>query len=690
MSRRPCNPRWLLAVLLLAAAVPSCDRKPRPPDDGPGGRVIYSNTRWTEAERDSFYHLAEGSEVIPFNMLRALHDSATGRPIMASAERYGLLPDPRDRLRRPVGLTAAQTVDSRLLGITMSGFNCAACHTNELRYNGRSLRVDGAPGLFNTDALVRDLKSSISYTIHNPRQLIAYFGRLILYGLEMPPEKEVSLRHSTALTADAATADTVAHADSAGHAQAQALIEATGDTAADNFEARLYAAIRREADAPALDQGDGLGGPSNEAEDVALAERYDPDSVDEIVDQVMGPEPLLRAGERAGVRAAEREHLRRWVRDLIISLRLLKDRLETLRNLVPHGGGTGPALAHTAPGAGRVDAFGGARNAIYVNSPIPMTAPVSYPWLWDFPKTRWLHYDANTNSVMERNMGQAIGVGAVWDRETFQSTLNPYNIHKLEMLARAIPAPEWPEELFGPVRRDLAERGRPIYQRECAGCHFDGRGQAPDWVFDLPLVGADTLRATNFATLVPNPTLYKGQQPPAGYTPQHFTTLVAPVLTKMKEQAYRTFNVPLALRDTMNGCPNDTVWRTTRSYGARPLAGAWATAPYLHNGSVPTLYDLLRPVRDRPRQFSVGGRNYDPQKLGFTTIDTGPNVSTFNVDSAGNSNSGHEWGTQLSESDRNALLEYLKIHTVPVDSVYPCPPGPNNAPPTRISRWPMR
>ncbi|MFP6762192.1 MAG: hypothetical protein VB858_01200, partial [Planctomycetaceae bacterium] len=64
-------------------------------------------------------------------------------------------------------------------------------------------------------------------------------------------------------------------------------------------------------------------------------------------------------------------------------------------------------------------------------------------------------------------------------------------------------------------------------------------------------------------------------------------------------------------------------WRDTISatggpvYPARPLAGVWSTAPFLHNGSVPTIYHLLLPADQRPRTFYVGSREFDPEKLGF-------------------------------------------------------------------------
>jgi hypothetical protein len=103
-------------------------------------------------------------------------------------------------------------------------------------------------------------------------------------------------------------------------------------------------------------------------------------------------------------------------------------------------------------------------------------------------------------------------------------------------------------------------------------------------------------------------------------------------------------------------------------YKARPLDGIWATAPYLHNGSVPTLNDLLKPPAQRPTQFSVGTRVYDPVNVGYVTRPDSPgNVFTYKTRDPqgfpipGNSNQGHDYGiSSLTDAQRRALLEYLK------------------------------
>jgi hypothetical protein len=112
------------------------------------------------------------------------------------------------------------------------------------------------------------------------------------------------------------------------------------------------------------------------------------------------------------------------------------------------------------------------------------------------------------------------------------------------------------------------------------------------------------------------------------------------------------------------------------AYKARPLTGIWATAPYLHNGSVPTLYDLLLPPKDRPQRFLVGTREFDPERVGYVTRgpdgtlleqSSGDNSFVFDTRDAGgrmidgNSNAGHDYGNaSFSPEERMALVEYMK------------------------------
>ncbi|TPM37830.1 di-heme-cytochrome C peroxidase [Mesorhizobium sp. B2-3-4] len=133
---------------------------------------------------------------------------------------------------------------------------------------------------------------------------------------------------------------------------------------------------------------------------------------------------------------------------------------------------------------------------------------------------------------------------------------------------------------------------------------------------------------------------------------------------------------PVGEKDTAS-----ITYLATPRYRARPLDGVWATAPYLHNGSVPTLDDLLRPQADRPQAFCVGPLEFDPERVGLpvpaatrladVTCEAG--LTRFDASQRGNSNLGHSFeglpeksppagvlGRQLLNRERSALIEYLK------------------------------
>jgi mono/diheme cytochrome c family protein len=100
----------------------------------------------------------------------------------------------------------------------------------------------------------------------------------------------------------------------------------------------------------------------------------------------------------------------------------------------------------------------------------------------------------------------------------------------------------------------------------------------------------------------------------------------------------------------------DTPVPVQYAYKARPLNGVWATAPYLHNGSVPTLDELLKPAAKRLRTFKLGTREFDPVRVGFKS----EGAFEFDTTLVGNSNSGHEYERELTDDERRQLIAYIK------------------------------
>jgi mono/diheme cytochrome c family protein len=311
-------------------------------------------------------------------------------------------------------------------------------------------------------------------------------------------------------------------------------------------------------------------------------------------------------------------------------VRLLAERQRSLDNVIRVG-----AIEHTTPGPGRVDAFMTALNLLQRDTALPMTSPVGYPPLWGTSTLNWRHYDGNTNASLQRNMGQSLGVGGIFVPNKHDptkidiTTVNPQNLVKLEAVLASLSAPQWPFEAVVPT---LVQRGKEIYAREqCGRCHDpDKNGALPEPEEDAQ---TDRTRLDNFERPV-------GTIPAIKFLAQRLEALAA--------------TAPPTLRD------EDPKWRTTGRYTPRALAGVWATAPYLHNNSVPSLWDLFS--TQRPTAFRVDYTRYDTKNVGYALAPaTGFELQT---DQPGNGNQGHPWGTKLAPDNDNeekrALIEYLK------------------------------
>jgi len=340
----------------------------------------------------------------------------------------------------------------------------------------------------------------------------------------------------------------------------------------------------------------------------------------------------------------------------------------------------------TIDGYGRNDAFGVGRNELFgayknanftegINT-LPADAPVSFPHLWGMAHTSWFQWGANTNSVIERNIGQALGVGATYQPDKgFSSTVRLDNLHAMEEMAYRLTAPQWPSELFGPIDAEKAARGKAIFDRTCANCHetYTKSGTVNEYqLFALDVVGTDPSTAINFERLVMTD---EGAKP--------FGTAAFEIVKKVKAAYYRENGTPPDVQADWEaqGVRPTSQYRTplrdyqkfydTRHrgiYRAKTLKGIWATAPFLHNGSVPSLYELLLTAEKRTRKFKMGTKEFDPVKLGF--VFDGPRFLTsegapeFEYDTSllGNWNTGHEWWfyDELDDEKRYEIIEFLK------------------------------
>jgi hypothetical protein len=334
----------------------------------------------------------------------------------------------------------------------------------------------------------------------------------------------------------------------------------------------------------------------------------------------------------------------------------------------------GEGKGDTAAGYGRLDAHGKGLNQFLaaplgeVKNYAQLTAPVRFPALWDTPYFNWVLYNGSIRQPLARNVIEALGVQAPIQHNTM---LGGNVVHRIEMgnvvwgqrRLMDLRSPPWPESILGKLDQKKVMRGSQLYANACADCH-DARptrtrseGSACEEIriplFDLDTIGTDREQAMTFNMRRISLEKIKGPPDIANYK-------AAEIVTKrIDEQWIGQSPGNAALAEEIN-CGRPNSFRAPLAYRARPLNGIWAMSPYLHNGSVPSLYDLLLPPDQRPKTFYVGNWEFNPEIVGYETKTQSPGAFTYHTAGRGNSNAGHEYGTDLSEEDRKALIEYLK------------------------------
>jgi mono/diheme cytochrome c family protein len=549
-----------------------------------GGPVIYLDQAWSQADREMFYQIPQGSQIISYDIFLNL-EVAGGQELFRSdaiSERYGMIPqaaNPRtnpDAL--PIGLTKTVTTEGRWKGEAV-GMTCAACHTAQLAYKGKRIRIDGG--------------------VANAFDFMAYL-----------------------------------------HAFDDALQATLTDAA--KFD-RL--AMR-------------LGASSSDAKS-ELRKRFESD--------------------------AERVH---------------QYRTRTLVTPVVWG----PA---------RIDAFtliGDRVSAVQTGIPenwSPPLAPVKPPFLWNTTQGLWTQWGASNQDPIVRNLGETMGVFLSMDLSSktlaeglFDSTAAPLNLRKIEDALWRLAPPKWPEDTLGKIDREKAHEGKALFVTYCASCHnawpytwtepnkYGKRfiqvglvpqryvGTEPQHTYQRPYVLTGQL-----SSLLPPP--YQGKEivPFAVFQRTLSRGVIARTLEKLKLTEAETAELH-GYRVDPSPPPPEGV------YKAAPRDGVWATPPFLHNGSVPNLYEMLLPAGERTKKFYIG-REFDPVKVGLDTNETS-GAFLFDTSLPGNSNAGHSFqngprgdgvvGPLLTDNERWAIVEYLKSIPEEAGRVTPFG-GPPNAQP---------
>ena len=302
-------------------------------------------------------------------------------------------------------------------------------------------------------------------------------------------------------------------------------------------------------------------------------------------------------------------------------------------------------------GPGRVDTFNAPKALL--NFPMDHADPRELMGNCDFPsvwnqgprKGMQLHWDGNNTSVDERNLSAAFGTGA------YPPIIDKDRVLRMARYLETAQPPAYPYA----IDKSLAAQGKPVYETYCMRCHGTPqppfRHSAPEGgecyntashaecvgtVIPIEQIGTDPSRLHSYTwqLAVNQSTLYAGYEKDWGFDAPY-------------PQRFHQF-------------------RKTNGYAAMPLDGIWLRGPYLHNGSVPNLRELLESSSARTKLFYRGNDVFDQENVGFVSDverQGGREFYRFDTAQRGNGNQGHEgkaYGTELSAEEKRALLEYLK------------------------------
>jgi hypothetical protein len=689
----------------------------------------YLDQGWDANASLWFYTTTQGSALLPYDFLLALEQPEKSQ---FSCERNGknsswfLCPKFIDDHRYlpqkatffnpdalPVGF-----VKERYQGRDYVGLTCSACHTGQVNYQGRALRIDGGPAMADMVALLTDMSQALRQTQRQPDRDNPRLQRFIDQVLALDNDFSTAEQVEAELNKWTHTRDlynTVNHSTTRQCLQSDGSVQ---DCAGDTNRPLRYGYARLDA----------FGRIYNRVLQHAI-NRSQLEKILKSVTRFGGAERVLTD--------AEVELVLRGVGDPTDAV--LKDEqfAQILANLRSNAPGY-PAL--NQPNMLRI------RNAIFN----PPNAPVSYPFLWDITRSDYVQWNGLAGNSflgpLGRNAGEVIGVFAIldWHTETgvskwmknfslssfltgqsnkehvinFKSSVDLFNLERLESHLGSLMSPRWPfcrhsesgayylpngpqsqpVDVRACAGKDLrinpqqAERGKVLYAERCQSCHIVLDREAGDRLMVSNMVGIQDAETTD-ETMARNSVMYHGksgnlkntyQDTDVGTVVIQEDAPVVQILTAGTKGVIATPDadkwLPARLYDWVyslvrsaqdnpiknslkagNYLPDTTAnpYQSLLAYRGRSLNGIWATAPYLHNGSVPTLYDLLSCAQDRPKTFQVGAREFDPIKVGLKS--EGYAGFTFDTTLVGNLNKGHDYGAcQLSHDDRMALIEYLK------------------------------
>jgi hypothetical protein len=571
------------------------------------GTLTYAAQGWSAADRETFYTTSQGSHLMPYAWFKALERTDVDEPFAADKlHRYGFL-DHDVSQANPEGLPVGFVIDGPVASGQL-GLTCAACHTGQFEYAQggvvHAMRIDGAPAKTDAQQFLADLLAASRATLAEPARF---------------------------------------------------------DTFAKAVLGPSYTAAK------AAQVKDGLGkwvAQFGEFMDISLPAA-----------SPWGPGRLDAFGMIFNRIAA---------RDLGI-----RDNYKVADAPVRY-----PFLWN-ASRQDRTQWNGGVQNGLYIQA-------------------------------LGRNAGEVLGVFADFAPHRIvpptplapaiidfkNNSISFAGLQTLEEKIAVLRPPPWPREIFG-LDEQLAAKGKPLFDANCGSCHaVQASLDLPGlWRTPILAVGTDPKMLMNsqrtaqpglmLGALMPPPAIGARISDPAKAGDLLATAVVGTLLaeafippipspTKLAQSGvFRALRTDFA--EHFPGENLDTLLDPRlltkavelkafidarlsnmfspppavagAAYESRVLDGVWAVAPYLHNGSVPNLWELMKLAKDRKSSFMVGSRIFDPKNVGYAVDESPFKTGAFLADPAnanGNGNGGHEFGAGLTDDERWAIIEYLK------------------------------
>lgn len=651
----------------------------------------YLNQGWSNADSLWFYNTTQGSGLLPYDFFLVLKRVKSDELLRSdkNIDRFRYLPQ-KETFFNPHALPVG-FVKETYQGKDYMGYTCAACHTGQVNFKGAALRIDGGPAMSDMVKFLAELQQAMEAAQSGEAHL-KFVADVLQLKNDYDSADEIQ-RDLKKWTDTITLYNTVNHSNvDYGHAR----LDAFG---------RIYNRVIQHTISV-----------NQVAAEMALVVTREGAREKRLLTQEQINNVLKGIGERIVLTDADfslilnrlqskevgypglgfKELLS--IRDKIfnkpnapVSYPFLWDIAQSdyvQWNGLASNAGVGPLGRNTGEVIGVFGILDWGKDTSWLGL---------YPWLQKFSLSAMISGQQNKKEAIE-----------------FKSSIDLFNLQRLESHLRSLKSPQWPfcrnikgeyylptgvgKEAISPDREGYCpgkdtrfdevrkNRGELLYIENCQSCHTVIDRGAWDRVvvgkmLSLKLAGTDPTMAENslnkgksgnfkdtYQTVDVGNVIIEEEAPVVQVLTAATRGVVAtPDADKffLRRWAEWVYALAMSLADNTikpsvksgDYDPDTTAkpYNSLLAYKARSLNGIWATAPYLHNGSVPSLYDLLLPPDQRPSSFMVGAREFNPDKVGFQN-----DGLRFITSPPGNQNTGHEYKTPLSEQDRLDLIEYLK------------------------------